>query len=88
MGRGSLSLTAAGLMTFRISNSLMNLGANFLHPTCKGRSRADSHTYLVDGGLGATPVGRRLAERRSATLASAWAERQNTFFSRAENSGG
>ncbi len=42
MDRGSLSLTATGLMTFSMAKGPTNLGANLLDSTCRGRLRVES----------------------------------------------
>lgn len=58
---GSLSLTATGLMIFWMGNRPMNLGANFLDSTLRGkflRGKPYPLYHLVWRGLGAVLVGR------------------------------
>jgi len=45
MERRSLNFSNAGLMTVLMANGPMNLGANFLDSTLRGRSRVESHTF-------------------------------------------
>jgi len=60
MEHGSLNFTDAGLTTLSMASGPMNLGANFLDSTLRGRSRVESHTFWLTRYVGAR-VRRRLA---------------------------